>query len=648
MRPSQLSFKLFFAYGIDIVLIVLSIYTAYLLRFDFSIPKVFLENLVKIMPLIVTVKIACFHFFDLYRGMWRFTSIPDLLNVIKAASLSSLIIIAGILVLFRFQQFPRSTYAIDWLLIIMLLSGIRITSRIYFQMTENSGEGIRNTIRSALAAYRRSFQLRQNLLIIGAGNCGETICREISSNEILHYNIIGFLDDDPQKRNKKIHGISILGSIDELNDLTKKIKVDEILIAIPSSTSAEMRRIVNHCEQSQIPYKTLPSYGELINGRVTVKDLREVAYRDLLRREPVNLDQARIGAYLRGNSVVVTGAAGSIGSELCRQICRFKPQNLILYERAESPLYEIELELHQKFPDIEIVTILGDILDHHLLQRTFEHYVPQTVFHAAAYKHVPMLEIQPWRAVINNIVGTQRMVEMSKRFKVERFVFVSTDKAVRPANIMGASKRIAEMLVQCHDHKSSDTKFMTVRFGNVVGSIGSVVPLFKKQIAEGGPITVTHPEVTRYFMTIPEACQLILQAGAMGEGREIFILEMGTPIRIIDMARDLIRLSGLEPEVDIKIELIGLRPGEKLHEELITAEEGIVTTDHDKILVLKGQKCNISDLLDIIDELRAKSLTQDTEGLRAAFKTFLPEYQPDFDHHDRMIHSSLFNSNSRN
>ncbi|MCK4825394.1 polysaccharide biosynthesis protein, partial [bacterium] len=375
-------------------------------------------------------------------------------------------------------------------------------------------------------------------------------------------------------------------------------------------------------------FKTIPGIGELINGQVTVNTIREVDYRDLLGREVVKLDEDKIGSYLQGQCVIVTGAGGSIGSELCRQICRFKPDRIVLYERAESPLYEIDHELKQNFGDINTIPLLADIQDKKQLEKTFKAYSPQTVFHAAAYKHVPMLETQPWKAVDNNIQGTANLIEITNKFNVERFVFVSTDKAVRPANVMGASKRVAEMLVQSQNGCGlSHTKFMTVRFGNVVGSVGSVIPLFKKQIKRGGPVTVTHPEVTRYFMTIPEACQLILQAGAMGRGGEIFLFDMGTSIKIDDMARDLIRLSGFEPEEDIKVEYIGLRPGEKLYEELIIEGEDIVPTTHDKIMALKGTECNLQLLNGKIDILTKIAEDHEIEKIKAKLQEIVPEYK---------------------
>jgi FlaA1/EpsC-like NDP-sugar epimerase len=367
--------------------------------------------------------------------------------------------------------------------------------------------------------------------------------------------------------------------------------------------------------------------GELINGKVSVNAIREVAYRDLLRREIISLEEEKIGALFKNQTVLVTGAGGSIGSELCRQICRFEPEKIILFERAESPLHAIELELKHSFKNVKVGSVLADIQDKNQLEKAFEANRPHIVFHAAAYKHVPMLELQPWKAIDNNVLGTQNLIDVSAKNNVARFVFVSTDKAVRPVNVMGASKRLSEMLVQGQNACGlSQTRFVIVRFGNVVGSVGSVVPLFKKQIQKGGPVTVTHPEVTRFFMTIPEACQLILQAGAMGNGGEIFILDMGTPIKINDMARDLIRLSGFEPDAEIKIEYIGLRPGEKLYEELITEGENIVPTHHEKIMVLKGIECDLQLLNGKVDELAHLAGEQMGDNIKSKLMEIVPEY----------------------
>jgi len=619
-------FVVFFA---DMLLLTGSLFLAYLIRFDFHLPQPHSLLLYQILPFVLIAKIVCFYFFDLYRGMWRYTSIADLLNIIKASSVSTLLIIC--LILFshsRFIGFPRSVFIMDWCFTVLLISGYRLCIRLYFERISND-KTLSIPTRQVLTMFFKKMAETKRLLIIGAGNGGEKIYREIHNNDRLQYTVIGFLDDDLTKVGRKIHGVPVLGRIKDIIRITKKANADEALIAIPSATSEQMREILTHCRKSGVKFKTIPGIGELINGKITVNAIREVDYRDLLGRNVIRLDEDKIGSYLQGQCVMVTGAGGSIGSELCRQICSYKPDTIVMYERAESPLYEIELELKQDFGDIKTIPVLADIQDKEQLEKAFEAYRPQTVFHAAAYKHVPMLEMQPWKAIDNNIQGTANLIEITNKFTVERFVFVSTDKAVRPTNVMGASKRIAEMLIQSQNGCGlSQTKFMTVRFGNVVGSVGSVVPLFKKQIEKGGPVTVTHPDVSRFFMTIPEACQLILQAGTMGRGGEIFLFDMGTSIKIDDMARDLIRLSGFEPELDIKIEYVGLRPGEKLSEELIIEGEDVIPTSHEKIMVLKGMDCDLEILNGNIHNLIQIARDQKIETIKGKLKEIVPEYSP--------------------
>jgi len=390
-----------------------------------------------------------------------------------------------------------------------------------------------------------------------------------------------------------------------------------------------MRYIVGLCKKSGVEFKTVPGMGELINGRVTVNAIRPVEYRDLLGRQPVNLDDKKIGEYLGGRTIFVTGAGGSIGRGLCDQILRYSPERIILFERAESSLYEIDLDLKRVFPNVEVIPFLGDITNKKELENAFEQYLPDIVFHAAAYKHVPMLEYYPWKAVENNIQGTENLVDVADRFECEKFVFVSTDKAVNPTNIMGTSKRVSEIIVQSRNIvKNSKTTFITVRFGNVIGSVGSVIPLFKKQIKEGGPVTVTHPDIIRYFMLIPEACQLILQAGSMGRGGEIFVLEMGDPVNIDSMARDLIKFSGFEPGVDIKIEYTGLRPGEKLYEELMTANENVVSTNHDKIMVLNSEKYDMDNFDAGFIKLKKAANNRNKKEIINCLIEIVPEYKP--------------------
>ena len=626
MKLQNIYRNLLLVVGGDTLLLAGAFYISFLVRFEFQIPQIHLSAFYKLLPGILLIKLFCFYYFDLYRGMWRYTSLIDLLNIIKAASVSTLLIIFIILIRYRFIGFSRSIFIIDWCFTMILIAGFRMSVRVYFLYFSEDG-ALNSSLTKIWKLIRRKSLDNKNLLIIGAGNCGEKLYREINDNNTLRYNIAGFLDDDPEKIGKKIHGVPVLCNIADINVAVKKMNVDEAIIAISSANAQQMREIVQHCKQSGVPFKTVPGLSELINGKVSITSIREVAYRDLLGREVINLDEKKIGYYINGKSVMITGAGGSIGSELCRQICRFSPKRMVLYERGESSLYEIDLEIRQNFKQIDVCTLLADIRDRKQLAKAFESTKPDVVFHAAAYKHVPMMEALPWKAVKNNIKGSRNLIDFALQFNVDRFVFVSTDKAVRPTNVMGASKRVAEMLVQGQNATGgSRTRFMTVRFGNVVGSIGSVVPLFKKQIARGGPVTVTDPEMTRYFMTIPEACQLICQAGAMGEGGEIFLLDMGTSIKIDDMARDLIRLSGFEPDVDIKIEYVGMRPGEKLHEELITEGEGIVPTDHDKIMVLKGNTCDLPSMNGKIDELIDIAEEQDGDIIKAKLKSIVPEY----------------------
>jgi FlaA1/EpsC-like NDP-sugar epimerase len=614
---------------LDGLCLSISWYSAYLVRFDFLIPDKFEEMMWIALPGVLVIKIMCLYFFDCYRGMWRFTGVADLLNIIKATLLGSLLTVVGIALLFRYEHFPRSIVFIDWCFSILAVSGTRLVIRLFFQRYVPTAPILSLSLPGFSTGEKTPKRREKKLLIIGAGNCGEKIYREIHDNLQLNYKVVGFLDDNSSKIGRMIHGKPVLGIIGDLSRIIDQTDAEEALIAIPSASSQEMRRIVSLCKESGIHFKTVPGYGELIDGKVSVNVIREVAYRDLLGRETVKLDEKMISEYIRGRQVVVTGAGGSIGSELCRQICRFDPGAIVLFERAESPLYEIDLELRKTCGHLNIVPVLGDIRDKNHLRKIFDSLRPQTVFHAAAYKHVPMLEIQPWKALENNILGTLNLIDVSDEFGTERFVLVSTDKAVRAANVMGASKRVAEMTALIRNgHATSRTQFMAVRFGNVVGSVGSVVPLFKKQIEEGGPVTVTHPEVTRYFMTIREAAQLILQAGAMGQGGEIFILDMGTPVKIVDMARDLIRLSGFEPDVDIKIEFIGLRPGEKLYEELITADENAQPTQHPKILMLKGVTCDMGQLNGKIQELAALAVTQDAAQIRSKLQEIVPDYMP--------------------
>ena len=628
-KKSFFNRNFFIVLAIDVFLLSLSWFAAYWVRFDLDIPEKFVDEMLAILPVAILIKLLCFYFFDVYRGMWRFTSVSDLLSIIKAVSLSMLLVIVWALLIYRYKNVPRSVVFIDWCFNILLISGSRLGIRLFFQkyVPTNPVLSLSPTIGGNGGIPRPPAS--KKLLILGAGSCGEKILREIHDNPQLNYTVVGFLDDAPGKIGRRIHGVSVRGIIGDIRFVAQKTGADELLIAIPSANTAEMRRIVAACKESGLRFKTVPSYGELIDGKVTLKIVREVAYRDLIGRATVQLDEKRIDKCLRGQRVMVTGAGGSIGSELCRQICRFGPEKLILFERAESPLYEIDLELRSTCGHVNIMPVLGDIQDGDHLRKTFEAHGPQILFHAAAYKHVPMLELQPWKAVENNILGTMKLLDVASEFALKLLVFVSTDKAVKSANVMGASKRLAEMITLNNNSCNlSRTRMMAVRFGNVVGSVGSVAPLFKRQIENGGPVTVTHPDVTRYFMTIREASQLILQAASMGQGGEIFILDMGTPVKIADMAQDLIRLSGFEPGVEIKIEYIGLRPGEKLYEELITDDENALPTPHPKIMMLKGGACDLTLLNGKIQELARLAGAQDAARIKSKLQEMVPDYTP--------------------
>ena len=609
--------------SIDILLLCLAYFLSYLIRFEGDLPPEHLLTFKQTIWFVVPFKLLVFSFFKLYKGMWRYTSLVDLMNLIKGTFLSSGAIILIILYVNRFQGYPRSVFVIDAFLTLFFIGGIRLFIRLVYQ------RGPSNLPKTAgLPFFKNMKEKEDRLLIIGAGDAAEKILRELQSNPRLKYDVVGFLDDDPKKHGMQIHGVPVLGDIDQLMSLVKEYEVNEILIAIASGTRKEMRRIVGLCEGTGLKFRIIPSIGELIDGRLSVKSIREVAYEDLLGRKSVQLEVEKIGEYLKDKPILVTGAGGSIGSELCRQIARFFPKNLILFDRTENNLYETEMDLQRDFAYLPYTPILGSVQNLGVLKRVFLKYRPRVVFHAAAYKHVPIMELNPWEAIFTNIKGTLCFLEMVKEFEVDRFVFVSTDKAVRPSSVMGASKRIAELLTQCYNANHSPTRFMSVRFGNVIGSSGSVIPLFKRQIEKGGPVTVTHPEVTRYFMTVSEAAQLILQAGAMGEGGEVFILDMGLPIKILDLARDLIRLSGFEPDRDIEIKFIGLRPGEKLFEELVTEGEDIFPTAHKKISVLRRKSCDLDELRAEIDELILLAEKQDARGIKKKMKEVLPEYQP--------------------
>ena len=644
--------KFWLILSIDLLLLILAHYLAYAIRFaDVGNPV----NLFKHLPattvlslpvILIFVKIPVFYCTGLYRGMWRYTSYTDIINILKGTVYSVVIVLVFLLFFNRLQGYSRSIFILDSLLTFFLITGHRVAIRFLYKNIEGPRQFF----------LRKAAFEKKRLLLVGAGSSADIVIREIQSSRNMPYIPVGLVDDDTKKIGLKIHGIPVIGVIADLNQHIHRTEADEILIAISVTSGSNMKRIVDICRQTGLPFKVLPPMGELLNGKVSIKAIRDISYIDLLGREPVRLEQQSINNYLTGKTILVTGAGGSIGSELCKQIIHFSPKEIILYDAGEENLYTIEMKLRLEQNFNALVPVLGKVQDQALLERVFTRHKPTVVFHAAAYKHVPLIEKNPWQAINNNVFAAQLLIETSIIHKVDRFVLVSTDKAVRPTNVMGASKRLTELLMLAYNSSSWDgclcparerikkyapatkttcdpnhtTIFMAVRFGNVLGSSGSVIPLFTRQIQRGGPVTVTHPEVCRYFMSIEEATQLILQAGAMGKGGEIFLLKMGKPVKIAKMARDLIQLAGREPDTEIEIQYTGLRDGEKLVEELITEGEGIIQTEHDKIMVLRGNSVSCAQLQPMLEKLLEQSREHNEDAIKKLLQEIIPEYNADY------------------
>jgi FlaA1/EpsC-like NDP-sugar epimerase len=615
MRDVIVTFRRPLVVAVHLGLWMAAYWGAFLLRFEFEIPAAHWRTAWRVLALLLATQTIVHWRLGLFHGLWRYSGMRDLIQLVKAASISTGILVALWVFVPSKVVFPRTVVILDWLLSIMLVGGLRF--------------GIRTVREVAVAsAAPASGVPKRRILVLGAGDAGEMLMRDITRTHARRYEPIGFLDDNTAKHGALIHGVPVLGPLSMAPDIAVNNQVDEIILAIPSMRGRELRKVIELCRPADVAIRTLPDVGSLIDGEVTVSQLHDVKIEDLLGREPVNLDLDAIGSFLRDRVVLVTGAGGSIGSELCRQICKFGPKRLLLVDQAENNLFLIDRAVKAEHPEIEAIPHVADICDSRRLEAIFQREAPEIVFHAAAHKHVPMMELNPGEAIKNNVFGTKKLADLADRFRVRAFVMVSTDKAVNPTSIMGVSKRTAEIYVQALSQRSQ-TQFVTVRFGNVLGSAGSVVPLFQEQIAHGGPVTVTHPDMTRYFMTIPEACQLILQAGAMGKGGEIMILDMGQPVKIVDLARDLIRLSGLQPGKDIDIVFSGVRPGEKLYEELSADAEKASKTRHPKIFVgtfkpyawetVEGGLARLHDCTDGVDVSR----------VRAAFEELVPEFQAD-------------------
>jgi FlaA1/EpsC-like NDP-sugar epimerase len=599
------------------VSLLLSFLVAHNMQFRMD---VLAEQYFPLLAFFLIVKLIVFGFFRQYRGWWRYVGISDLLGILRASFVSTGIIVVLWFTITGTNIIPRSSliqpitevsqgiFMADMFGTLLLLSGLRMTIRLYYEefRTVESGR-------------------LKRLLIVGAGNAGEALLREIHRMPVAEYEVVGFVDDDPGKRGIFIHDLPLLGTVEELPKICGKRNIDEIAIAIPSSTHQQLRRVIQVCEGAKIRFRTVPSITDIASGKFRVSQIRDIDINDLLGREVIRLDLDLIEAFLKDKIILVTGAGGSIGSEMSRQVCNFKPKLLLLIEQAENPLFEVERILKREFPDTAMEAVICNITDEIRVDGIFKKFKPEVVIHAAAHKHVPLMELNPGEAIKNNIIGTKFVADAADKYGITNFVMISTDKAVNPTSLMGSSKRIAEMYIQ-DLNKTSKTHFVTVRFGNVLDSNGSVVPIFKKQIAQGGPVTVTHPEMKRYFMTIPEASQLVLQAATMGKGGEIFVLDMGEPVKIVDLARELITLSGFKPGEDIEVTFTGKRPGEKLFEELSIKGEDMQHTRHPKIGIWNNIPMDRQTLHTGINELLEIAQNQNHSEIISKVKHLVPEY----------------------
>jgi len=608
-----------------LVLFAISLLIAFAMAHNFRFGTGWFTNLyLPMLPVVLLIKLLAFAGFGLYHGWWRYVSLKDLLRITMASQVGTAGFIAafwlgGALMQRYWPQyyqfvsldtFRQVVFVLDCAATVALACGARVAVRLYHEEFQKTTGG------------RLS-----RLLIVGAGDCGETVVREINRMSVERYELVGLLDDDPSKHGASIYGVKVLGHTDRIRQFCQEYDVEEVLVAIPSATPRQIREIVERCRGANVRFRTVPAVADLISGKVRFSQIRDVDINDLLGREPVQLDTESIESYIQGKVVMITGAGGSIGSEMCRQIAPFQPARLILVEQAENSLFHIEREMRDEFPRLEIIARICDVCDTDRVDQIFKSQKPHAVFHAAAHKHVPLMETNPSEAIKNNVFGTKSVADAADRYHCAKFVMISTDKAVNPTSIMGCSKRVAEMYIQ-NLARPGGTQFVTVRFGNVLGSNGSVVPIFKQQIIDGGPITVTHPEMQRYFMTIPESSQLVMQAAAIGQGGEIFLLDMGEPVKIVDLARDLITLSGFTPDEDIESTFTGVRPGEKLFEELSLEGEDMAKTSHRKIAVWKQMPASKQVLEQGLQQLAQFARNGTARQITDVLQTLVPEYQP--------------------
>lgn len=598
----------------DIIIINISYFLSFLIRVGSNDLNIYASSLILWMPIIIVIYIALLYSFRMYKSIWRMIGIDEVIGGLIACGLGTLGVLT--IMIIGSEGIPHIIIVLAGIFITIGVLGVRVSLRFYRRMIINS----------MILIKKDEKEECENILIVGAGACGLLIIDEIRKQNPVKQKVVALIDDDLNKVGTYLRGIKILGTREKIKSIVKEKNIDTILIAMPSVGGKDKKDIIEVCRDTKKNVKIIPGMYELIDNKVSLSRMRDVDLRDLLGRDEVKLDKVGIKDYIENKVVLVTGGGGSIGSELCRQIARFSPKLLLILDIYENNAYELQNELRRKMPDLKKKVLIASVREEKRLENIFKKYKPQVVFHAAAHKHVPLMEDSPEEAIKNNVVGTLNIAECANKCGVERFVLISTDKAVNPTNVMGASKRLCEMIIQAIN-KNSNTEYVAVRFGNVLGSNGSVIPLFKKQIAEGGPVTLTHKEITRYFMLIPEAAQLVLQAGAYAKGGEIFVLDMGNPVKIYDLARDLIKLSGFEPEKDIKIKISGLRPGEKLYEELLMNEEGLIETGHEKIFIGKPGEYDLDRLKLGINALVDISELGDDETLKIALQFIVKTYK---------------------
>lgn len=593
----------------DAVLVAISVWLAFLLRFDFNIPLQYFPFIYRMIGLAIIFVVPVFYFQKLYSFSWSYVSTNEVISLFKATTIAFVFLTIAIFVSYyfpHFTNFPRSTIFVSYILVFIFCGGLRLAKRIYLR----------------ILGQNRMAE-KEKTLIVGAGDAGEQILRSIISSNKNLYNPIGFVDDSPIKKGVLIHGLKVLGKISDIPDIVLENNVKQLIVALPSAGKTTIRKAVELGRKAGLKkIKIAPPLSEVMDGRVSFKNLKDVEVEDLLGREEVNLDTKQIENFIKDKVILITGAAGSIGSELSRQTAKFSPNLLLLLDQDETGIFNISKELENNFPALKIQPLIADIRDKEKINEIFKKFQPEIVFHAAAYKHVPLMEENPDEAVKNNIFGTENLANASLEQGVEKFILISTDKAINPTSVMGATKRISEMLCQAYNQKNQ-VKFISVRFGNVLNSRGSVIPIFREQIKRGGPVEVTHRDMKRYFMLTSEACLLVMQAGAMGQGGEVFVLDMGKPIKIWELAKEMIRLSGFEPDKDIAIVFTGIRPGEKLFEEMLTAEEGTIATQNQKIFMAKLSNIKPEDLEKKLENIR--NLTG-KEKIIDALKNIVPHY----------------------